>query len=190
MTTELKAAPKKVVTGEVRASFVNVFKPRFNDLSAREEFSMMILVPKSDRATVEKIEAAIETVKVEKWKGKAPKSFHITFKDGDDEDQIPESAEPGEEPYAGHYFMNVKSTTKPGIVDADLNTVIDEGSFRSGDFCKVSIQAFAYDQKGNRGVSFGLNNVQVLRKGEPLGGRSRPENDFEREELEEEDIGF
>ena len=188
MSTALKPAPKKVITGEVRASYVNIFKTRFNDLSGKEEYSMMILVPKSDRATVEKIEGAIETAKQEKWKGRAPKGFHITFKDGDDEDQIPESAKPGEEPFANHYFMNVKSTTKPGIVDADLNEVIDEGSFRSGDYCKVSIQAYSYDTKGNRGVSFGLNNVQVLRKGVPLGGRSRPENDFEVEE--QDDMGF
>jgi len=190
MTATTKTAPKRVVTGEVRGSFVNIFKPRFNALSSREEFSMMLLIPKSDSATVEKIEGAIETAKLERWNDKPPKNLREPLKDGDDETQIPESAEPGELPYASHYFMNVKSTTKPGIVDADLNTVIDENSFRSGDYCKVSLQSYSYDKKGNRGVSFGLNNVQVLRKGEPLGGRSRPENDFEREEQDEDDIGF
>lgn len=188
MTTATKDAPKKVVTGEVRASYVSIFKTRYNDLSGKEEYSMMILIPKEDRKTIEKIEGAIETAKYEKWNNKLPKNLREPLKDGDDENHIPESAEPGEESYANHYFMNVKSSTKPGIVDADLNQVIDEGSFRSGDYCKVSIQAFAYDMKGNRGVSFGLNNVQVLRKGEPLGGRSRPENDFEREERDEDDM--
>ena len=97
MSTELKAAPKKVVTGEVRASYVNIFKTRFNDLSGKEEYSMMILIPKEDRQTIEKIEGAIETAKVEKWNDKLPKNLREPLKDGDDEDQIPESAEVGDE---------------------------------------------------------------------------------------------
>lgn len=175
----MTAQARKVVTGEVRGSYVSVFKTRLNDLSGNEEYSMMILIPKSDKATVANIKKAIKAAVDTKWSSKAPANLRNPLRDGDSETDLPENAEVGDEPYSGHYFMNLKSSQKPGIVDANVQAVIDESEFRSGDYCRVSMNAYAYDQKGNKGVSFGLNNIQVLRKGEPLGGITRPENDFD-----------
>ena len=170
---------RKVVTGEVRGSYVNVFSTRLNDLSGKEEYSMMILIPKEDKETVADLKKAIKAAVDDKWGSKRPANLRNPLRDGDSESDLPDTVEAGEEPYAGHYFMNLKSSQKPGIVDVNVQPVIDEGDFRSGDFCRVSINAYAYDQKGNKGVAFGLNNIQVLRKGLPLGGVSRPENDFD-----------
>ena len=180
---------RKVVTGEVRASYLNVFKPRISDFSGQEEYSLMILIPKRDKATVNKINKAVAAAIEHKWKNKPPAKLRDPLRDGDDEFDLPDTVEVGTEPYADHYFMNVRSVNGPGVVDKDLQPILDEAAFRSGDYCRVSLNAFAYDQKGNRGVSFGLNNVQVLRKGEPLGGAARPENDFDVVE-EADDLDF
>jgi hypothetical protein len=75
--------------------------------------------------------------------------------------------------------MNLKSRTRPGVVDKQLQAITNPNEFVSGDYCRVSMSGFAYDKTGNRGVSFSLNNIQVLDKGEPLSGKTRPENDFE-----------
>ena len=190
MTTATTASPKKVFTGVVRASYVNVFNTKFNDLSGKDEYSLMILIPKKDKETVSKIKKAIDFAREGKWKDKTPKGFSTTFKDGDDEEIIPESVEVGDAPYAGHYFMNLKTSTKPGVVDRNLDKIIDESTFRSGDYCRVSIVAFAYDQKGNRGISFALHNIQVLKKGEPLGGQSRAEDDFDVVDEDDDEMDF
>lgn len=163
---------KKVVTGKVRGSYVNVFRPRMNDMNGKDEYSMAILIPKTDSATVGKIKAAIEEAKKDKFASKTPSNFRSPLRDGDEE-------RPDDEAYAGHYFMNLKSQNRPGIVDKERQEVIDSDAFISGDYCRVSMNAYAYDVNGNRGVSFGLGNVQVLEKGDPLTSRARAEDDFD-----------
>lgn len=163
---------KKVVTGKVRGSYVNVFRPRMNDMNGKDEYSMAVLIPKDDTKTVAKIKAAIEEAKKDKFAGKVPANFREPLRDGDDE-------RPDDEAYSGHYFMNLKSQNRPGIVDKDRQEVIDADAFISGDYCRVSMNAYAYDVNGNRGVSFGLGNVQVVEKGKPLTNRARAEDDFD-----------
>lgn len=158
--------------GKIRSSYVNVFSPKKNDLSGNEEYSLMLLIPKSDKETIDSLKAAIKDAVGRKWGDKRPpNNLRFPLRDGDEEKD-------GVEPYTGCYFMNVKSKDKPGIVDRNLQPVIEPSEFQSGDYCRVSINSFAYDRSGNRGISFGLNNIQVLAKGEPLGGKSRPEDDF------------
>ena len=179
MTKETAKSPTLVTTGKVRASFVNVFEPRMNELSGKEEYSMMLILPKSDKATVSAINAAAKAAAMAKFQGKIPKNARHPLRDGDDLDSLPDSLDP--DVVEGCYFFNVKSTRyQPGVVDQKLQPVIDEKDFMSGDYCHVSLNAYAYSQKGNQGVSLGLRNVQVVAKGEPLGGSvSRPENDFQ-----------
>lgn len=164
----------KVVTGEVRASYVNVFRPKLNELNGKDEFSMVVLIPKDDERTLQKLRE-VETAAIErKFGDKAPPKLRSMLRDGDTDDTYG-----GREGYEGHYFARVKSDRQPGVVDRNMNPIIDEKDFRSGDYCRVSLNAYAYDAKGNRGVSLGLENVQKLRSGDPLGGASRPEDDFE-----------
>ena len=68
---------------------------------------------------------------------------------------------------------------KPGIVDRQLNEIIDSTEVYSGCYARASINFFPYNQAGNKGIACGLNNIQKLEDGEYLGGRSRPEDDFE-----------
>lgn len=170
-------ASKKVITGRVRASFVNVFRPRTNDLSGKEEYSMMIIIDKADKQTVSAIRAAADAVTADRWGDKPPKGLRKPLRDADKE--ADDNGETALDHLKGKYFMNVKSNNKPGLVDKQRMEIIDPTEFQSGDYCRVSLNAFAYDVNGNRGISFGLQNVQVLGKGEPLGGSSRAEDDFD-----------
>lgn len=161
----------KVVTGKVRGSYVNVFRPRMNEYNGREEYSICILIQKSDSDTISKIQAAIKAAATKKWGAKIPANFRSPLRDGDDE-------RPDDAAYANQYFVNLKSRDKPGVVDVNRDEVINSFEFASGDYCRVSMNAYAYDRSGNRGVSFGLGNVQVLAKGEPLSSRARAADEF------------
>lgn len=166
-----------IVTGKVRATFVNVFEPRVNELSGQEEYSLQILIPKTDKETLSAIKGAVEEAANAKWPKKRPAKFRFPLRDGD----APEEAE-GTEKYperAGHFFVNVKSKFAPQIVDRQRAPVVDRSEFQSGDYCRVSLNAYPYDMKGNCGVSLGLQNIQVWCKGEPLGGAgARAEDQF------------
>lgn len=163
----------KVITGKVRFSYANVFEPKSVNGSA-PKYSVSLIIPKSDTRTISKINAAIEAVKKEgahKWGGKIPASLRMPLRDGD-LDRLDDEA------YADSFFINVNSNTKPGIVDADLNPIMDQSEFYSGCYGRASIVFFAYNTNGSRGISAALQNLQKLEDGEPLGGKSRPEDDF------------
>jgi|TARA_R110001599_G_scaffold91510_1_gene240435 hypothetical protein len=172
--TEDEKAALTVVTGDhtnpARISYAKIFEPVKNDLSGKAEYSAMFLIPKSDTETVDKIKTAIKTAIHGKWGDKKPSGIRIPLRDGDKDGDtgVPASAVAGAEPYGGHYFINAKNTRPPGIVDQKRNEILDSGQVVSGDYVRASLNAFAYDNK-SKGVSFGLNGVQLVRKGEPLG---------------------
>jgi len=168
----------KVVTGKVRLSYAFLFEaraPRDNP-EGEKKFSTSILIPKSDKVTLEKIKAAQEAAITAKWPGKRPAKIATTLHDGDGVKD--KTGEPYGPECKGHYVMAVSSKLRPGVVDTDMNKIIDSSEISSGDYARVSINAYAYDVNGNRGVSFGLGNVQLLSKGESLGGSTRAEDDF------------
>ena len=172
----------RVVTGKVRLSYVHLFESYSNNPDQEAKFSCTILIPKSDTVTLGKIkaaqDAAAENGKAKTFGGKVPANLKVTLHDGDTEADLERSPE-----YAGHYYMAVSSKTRPGVVDANLNAVLDPTSVYSGCYARVSINAFPYSNSGNKGVSFGLNNAQFLADGEPLGGRTRAEDDFAADDL-------
>ena len=85
---------------------------------------------------------------------------------------------PDDEAYANAYFVNANSATAPGIVDADRQPILDTSEVYSGVYGRASINFYAFNSNGNKGIACGLNNLQKIRDGEPLGGKSRPEDDF------------
>lgn len=168
----------KVVTGKVRLSYVHLFEPYSPNPDQPEKFSCVILIPKSDTKTIKALDdaitAAAENGKDKTFNGKIPANLKTTLHDGDEEADLDRNPE-----YAGHMYMSVSSKTKPGIVDKDVQPVLDASEVYSGCYARVSIGAFAYNTQGNRGISFGLNHVQKLADGDFLGGRSKAEDDFE-----------
>ncbi len=163
----------KVVTGKARLSYVHLFQPREGQDGGEPKYSVCVLIPKTDKATLDKVKAAIEAAKqagAAKFGGKIPAGLKNPLRDGDTERDGPE--------YKGHYFINASSKQKPGVVDAQLNAVLDQQEVYSGCFGRVSLNFYAYNTNGNKGVGAGLQNVQKLADGEPLSGRSRAEDDF------------
>ena len=163
----------KVVTGKVRLSYVNVFEPRAAQPGQEAKYSLCVLIPKSDKATLEKIAKAVEAAKEAgkaQWGGKVPAGLKTPLRDGDTER---DSAE-----YKGHYFINCNSKQKPGVVDAAVNPIMDQSEMYSGCYGRVSINFYPFNVDGNKGIAAGLNNVQKLAEGDPLSGRSRAEDDF------------
>lgn len=168
----------KVVTGKVRLSYAHLFEPFSNIPDQEPKYSCVILIPKSDKATVKKIfaaqAAAAELGKSTKFGGKIPANLASIIKDGDEEADLERNPE-----YEGHYYMSVSSKTKPGLVDQDVNPILDSTELYSGAYARVSINAFPYTFGTKKGVSFGLNHVQKVADGEFLGGRTKAEDDFD-----------
>jgi hypothetical protein len=166
----------KVITGKVRLSYAHIFKPQAGIGGGEEKYSLSAIIPKSDIATIEKIEKAIEAATKEgigRFGSKFGKAanFRNPLRDGDI-DKADDAA------YQDSYFLNVKSKTKPGVVDKDLEEIIDPSEVYSGCYGRVSVVGFPYSVNGSTGISFALQNVQKLADGEPLGGKSRAADDF------------
>ena len=175
--------PTKVITGvNTRWSYVNAWEPKSINGGA-PKYSVSLIIPKSDTKTIEKIQAAIQAAYEEgqgklKGNGKSVPALSVLktpLRDGDAE-------RPDDEAYADSYFVNANSGTAPGIVDADRNPIIDRSEVYSGVYGRASINFYAFNSNGNKGIACGLNNLQKIKDGEPLGGKSRAEDDFATED--------
>ena len=171
--------PMKVITGpDTRWSYANVWEAKSIN-GGTPKFSVSLIIPKSDTKTVAKIKAAIEAAYYEgeaKLKGNGKSvppmaALKTPLRDGDTE-------RPDDEAYANAYFINANATTAPGIVDADRNPVLTRSEVYSGVYGRASISFYAFNSNGNKGIACGLNNLQKLRDGEPLGGKASAESDF------------
>lgn len=165
----------KVVTGKVRFSYVNVFKATAMSEGQDPKYSVQLIISKDDKKTVNRVKKAIEAAYQAgkaTYGGKLPKPWKNPLRDGDEE-------RPDDEVYENTYFINANSKQKPGVVDANLQQIIDPGELYSGCYGRASINFYAFNVNGNKGVACGLNNVQKLADGERLGGgASDPEDDF------------
>jgi hypothetical protein len=180
-----KERPKnQVITGVVRLSFARIWEPHAMREDQEKKYSASLIIPKSDKATLRDINAAIEAAKElgkAKWGGKIPKLLKLPLRDGD--------AEREDEAYANSYFVNANAKTKPGIVDKNVKPILDSTEVYSGCYVKASITFYPFDAKqgGTNGIACGLNHIMKIKDGEPLGGRSKVEDDFEPVEDDEDD---
>ena len=179
MSNVKNANPMKVITGtNTRWSYANVWEPKSINGGA-PKYSVSQIIPKSDTKTITKIQAAIEAAYKEgeaklKGNGRSVPALSVLktpLRDGDTE-------RPDDEAYADAYFINANSASAPGIVDADRQPIIDRSEVYSGVYGRASINFYAFNSNGNKGIACGLNNLQKIKDGEPLGGKSRAEDDF------------
>ena len=173
MSTNQKATTK-VVTGIVRLSYANVWEPASIN-GGTPKYSVSLIIPKSDAKTIAAINAAVDAAikeGVAKFGGKIPykAALKLPLRDGDVERE--------DEAYQGAYFVNANSTTAPQIVDRSVQPILDRNEVYSGCYARVSINFYAFNSNGNRGVACGLGNIQKVRDGEPLGGKSSAADDF------------
>lgn len=170
----------KVMTPEFRVSFPYIFEPRekvYEDTGKTyKSYELAMLFAKGTDLSALK-EAAKEAA-VAKWGTTLPKKLKSPFLNA------------GEYDYEGYedgmVLIRTSTNTAPGLIDANLQSIIDPAEFYAGCYARATIVAAAYvsvdkNTKAilNQGVKFYLNNVQKLRDGEPLGrGRASPEEDF------------
>ena len=170
--------PAKVITGVCRLSYANIWQAKSINGGA-PKYSASVLIPKSDTKTVAKVKAAIQAAYEEgegklKGNGKtAPSlaSLKTPLRDGDTE-------RPDDEAYAGHWFINANSNTAPGVVDANREPIYDTSEIYSGVYARVSLSFYTFNSNGTRGIACALQNIQKVRDGEALGGKSKAEDDF------------
>lgn len=168
--------PTKVVTGKVRFCYVNAFTAVAMEEGDKPKYSVCVIIDKNDTATLNKVMAAIDAAKelgkgmLADKSGKIPTNIKLPLRDGD----IERADDPA---FANSFFMNASSVRRPGVVDASLEPIIEQGEFYSGCYGRASVNFYAFNVR-TKGIACGLNNLQKLEDGEPLAGGSTPEEDF------------
>lgn len=169
-----------ITTGKVRASYVSIFQPRVSQNGGEPKYSVTLLIPKNDVATINGIYAEIEKAKQEGMQkvfgGNIPPVCKIPIYDGDG--VRPASGEPFGEECRGHFVMTASAKLQPAIVGLDMQNIINPAEVYSGCYIRANINFFAYNSNGNKGIGCGLNAVQKIEDGEPLTARVSAEEAF------------
>jgi hypothetical protein len=179
----------KLKTPKALLSYPHLHLPQASDdgkapkYSACLIFTPEVLADPTEKAFFDAMQAAALEAINAKWPGKAQQLLQSEgFKKGFRRD-----AEAKGYP-AGSIYINVRSTQQPGIVFAYAGPdgkparmtqeQIKEHAY-AGAIVRATVSPFAYDNSGNKGVSFGLNNLQKLGDGPRLDGRVAAENEFD-----------
>lgn len=173
-------------TPKFRVSYPSVFKAKLNKLSGKEEFSVVALFAKD--ADLTELKKAAEAAVVAEW-GADPKKWPAKLKTPfrDQAEKMKDGVMPaGHE--AGAIFLTLRSKNRPGVVVSGKNKVTgapelvpieEEKDFYAGCYAIASVSVYAYDQAGNRGVSFGLVNLMKVADGDTLSASAaKPSEEF------------
>lgn len=168
----------KLQTPVFRVAFPAVFEPKAITDGAPKKYSMTMLFTIADIAkdAAEKkkwadLKAAAQFTAQEKWPKGIPAKLDSPFKDGMMKQEYQGYG-------AGVIFINASTKQRPGLVDLNLNKIITPEDFYGGCYARATINPYAWEFMGKCGISFGLQNIQKVKDGEPFGGRSRAEDDF------------
>ncbi len=179
-----KPAARKVTTPKFRASFVYIFSPQppmEGSQNKEPKYGVTMLFDEAAQKTAEykNLKALAVSALKEKFGDKLKPDGNGWFvgmknplRDGMEKAEM--------EGYgAGVMFASATSKMQPGLVDQGLQRIISEQDFFSGCYARATVTAYGFDKAGNRGVAFGLQNVQMLSKGEAFSGRTAAEDDFD-----------
>lgn len=169
----------RIITPLFRLSFPNIWQSRLNELSKKNEYSIVMLFDKktaqAELKAMKELAGKVATFRF----GANTKGLRTPFRDGDtDVNQAGDLRKEGNPSIDGMIYINSKSLNKPGVVNAKAEIILDQDEVYGGCYCKAQVNCFAYDTGGNRGVSFGLLHVQKIKDGDPFGNRSKPEDAF------------
>ena len=158
-----------------RISFANIWEPKAIN-GGDEKYSVSCLIPKSDKKTLARIQKAVEAAKEDgktrKWSGKIPPNLKLPLRDGDID-------RPDDDNHEDCYFLNASSKDAPQVVDRKVNPVLDPMMVYSGCYCNVSVNLYAFNANGNRGVAAGMGYIQCVRDGERMSGKASADADLE-----------
>lgn len=173
MTKPVSTLKTRVMTPKFRVSFPAVFEPKLNTLNGKNEYSVVMMFDKNDKtvmAGLSELYDVATSVAVEKFGENLPANLRMPFRDGDADRP---------EYYKGYVWVTSRSTIRPGVVDQQCTLVTpDSPEFYAGCYCKATVQLFAYDAMGNKGVSMGLQNLQIVGRGEAFTMRKDAVDDF------------
>ena len=182
---------KKLTTGAFRVSFPHVFEPQTTP-SGEQRYSVVMLFPQEDEASIDALKNLAREAAYEKWGKDSIKSKKIKpqwpWRDGEEKAEQYDG-------YEGMIFATASSKQKPNVVRKNKKTgvlekITDEADFYPGCYAVASVNAYAWEWKGKKGVSYGLINLMKKKDGERFGFSSKPEDDFaDQEGTEEEDYG-
>lgn len=183
MADAKKKDPKRVMGKDCpkfRVSFPRVFKAEaFEDQAPK--FTCTMLFKSTQDLTV--LKKAAHAAKVDKWgadKSKWPKKLRSPFRDGNEKEDL--------EGYKGMIYITASNKHRPEVVGRDLSPITEESDeFYAGCYARATLRAFAYDAKGNKGVSFSLENIQKVGEGERFSGRVKAEDSFDALDEEEDE---
>lgn len=160
----------KVITGKVRFSFCNIWEPQASQDGGDPKYSVTLLIPKADTATLQKIQTAMAEARESFCKKNGanalPQKPNHTLHDGDG---TRDSGDPYGPECKGCWVITVSSKQKPVIVDSFRNPVTDPAEVYSGCYGRAAINFYAYARNGKKGISAGLLSIQKLSDGEPFG---------------------
>ena len=162
-------ANPKAITPEFRVSFPHLFEAYAFKPGDVEKFSMTMLFPKEVDITA--LKELAQAAVIYKWPDadKRPEVIRSPFRDGNKKDY---------DGYKDHIFVTCNSKTQPGIINQKKQEITSDAELYAGCYARATVVAYAYSYLGNSGVSFGLNNIQKLRDGEPFSGKGKAEDDF------------
>jgi hypothetical protein len=172
------------LTPEGRVSFPEVYTPTAMNETAKKKYSVTLLFDlaelQKDPKQYEKL-VAMKAAAEAACKEKFGVSLNEPYRGKNLQSPFRKSEEKPEYMPAGHIFVRLSTQKKPGVVDAGKQAISEEsGNFYAGCYAHASYTVYAYDESGNRGVAFGLSNIQKVRDGEAIGGKSTtPDEDFE-----------
>ena len=167
--------PTKVLTGEVRLSYANLTTPRAAQQGSEPKYSVTLLIPKTDAATLKDIEmsmkAAYDDGVSKKWGGAHPQMQSLLW----DGDGVRKSGLPFGEECKGHYVIAASTKNKPQVVGIDnINTELAPNDIYSGMYARCTVHFYGYNKAGRKGIGCALDGIVKMRDGESLGGAVKP----------------
>lgn len=176
-----------VVIGPVRLAFPSLIAPRkmSEDSKQQPKYEVQLLIAKSDTQTIANIKRVAAAAARKKWADQLPKGLKSPLRDGDEKDY---------KGYPGNWYLSCRARDKPGMVDQNVQPIIDiEKFFYGGAWVRAELGAFAYEARDpdapnrvlSRGVNFGINNLQFVKHGEKFGGRKDPASVFDAIEVDD-----
>ena len=161
-----------IITPAFRVAYSNVWEPRTNETTGQKSYSVCMIFSKSTDLT--EMKDACRAFLRDKFGKDIPKGVKIPFRDGDKERDTKKRPE-----FKNSIFVNAKTKFRPDIIDRHKEPIVDEDDFYSGCYARASVNVYWFENKGNKGLSFGLRNLQKLRDGEKLSAGRDATQDFE-----------
>lgn len=173
----------KVSTPEIcRFSYVNLVEAKLAPGATQPKFGLSLIIPKTNKKTIRAIEDAVAAAE-EAGKDKFGKKWickKTPLRDGDKERE--------DDAYANSFFLNANSNNRPGMVNAKVQPILDPKEIKSGDWGNVSLNFYPFNVNGNSGIAVGLNHVQKVKDGEPLGSVTSAQDEFDEVEFDDDPL--